>query len=77
MKCGTRRRRSCRVVTLPDGTQARVYGAFGELSAETLAALQEAANAVRAIPRCPACKRPNTITEGHCEICGWKAEDGA
>jgi ribosomal protein L37AE/L43A len=66
-------------IKLSDGTVAhvRMGKRGGKPSARDIEALEAAAKAIRELPRCPGCKRPNTLVEGACEICGWEDEFAA
>jgi hypothetical protein len=64
------------MIKLSDGTVAHVrMGKRGQKpSPRDIEALEAAVKAINELPRCPGCKRPNTIVEGACEICGWESE---
>lgn len=63
-------------ITLSDGTVAhvRMSKRGAKITEADIKAIEELRDALLRAPRCPACKRPNTIVEGACEICGWEEE---
>jgi hypothetical protein len=63
-------------IRLSDGSVAHVrMGKRGQKpTRRDIEALEAAAKAIRDMPRCPGCKRPNTIVEGACEICGYEQD---
>jgi len=64
-------------VTLSDGEIIHVVMSprSRKPTLEDIKEIEALRDAVRRMPRCRACKRPNTIVEGACEICGWEREE--
>jgi hypothetical protein len=63
-------------VRLSDGTVVHVSMSKrgAKITEADIKAIEEVRDALRRVERCPACKRPHTIVEGACEICGWERD---